>query len=344
MIHPEPILWAELPPVAQPCRKWSTEARRLEDLPRLVRRACKTASLAHPTGPVFLSLPVDVLNAEARPRLPGADAHRPPDRGAARGRPRRGAAPGASAAAADSWAGDCVAHGDAPRRDSRKLRRLLGAPVMSRARGEHLQLPRSRTRSTRGRCRGSPADPRRARGATTCSCARSAATSSRSALPSDVDPMAARASNVVHLDVDSHPGEPRKNYPAAVAILGDPKADAPRRGPRRCALELGAAGHPEAAGGGARPRAGPRRAARGAVRARAQTEAGRVPISALAACRALAETVADDAVVGRRVDFLLGGACRDVRSAAGTQSRSSPSGAGDAVAGARGAAGADLGA
>src|SRR5256884_7841595 len=59
----EPILWSELPPIAQPFVKWSTEARRLEDLPRIVHRAAKTA-LAHPTGPVFLSLPVDVLNSE----------------------------------------------------------------------------------------------------------------------------------------------------------------------------------------------------------------------------------------------------------------------------------------
>src|SRR5438552_3042890 len=58
----EPILWSDLPPVATPFVKWATEARRLEDLPRLVRRAVKTA-LAQPTGPVFLSLPVDVLNA-----------------------------------------------------------------------------------------------------------------------------------------------------------------------------------------------------------------------------------------------------------------------------------------
>src|SRR5213592_5225339 len=59
----EPILWSDLPPVAAPYVKWSTEARRLEDLPRIVRRAAKTA-LAQPSGPVFLSLPVDVLNAE----------------------------------------------------------------------------------------------------------------------------------------------------------------------------------------------------------------------------------------------------------------------------------------
>src|SRR2546426_8308074 len=58
----EPILWSDLPPIARPFVKWSTEAHRLEDLPRIVHRAAKTA-LAHPTGPVFLALPVDVLNA-----------------------------------------------------------------------------------------------------------------------------------------------------------------------------------------------------------------------------------------------------------------------------------------
>src|SRR5215472_7390416 len=60
----EPILWADLPTIARPLVKWSAEVHRLADLPRLVHRAAKTA-LAPPTGPVFLSLPADVLNAEA---------------------------------------------------------------------------------------------------------------------------------------------------------------------------------------------------------------------------------------------------------------------------------------
>src|SRR5215471_1272353 len=59
----EPILWADLPPIARPLVKWASEVRRLQDLPRLVHRAAKTA-LAPPTGPVFLSLPGDVLQAE----------------------------------------------------------------------------------------------------------------------------------------------------------------------------------------------------------------------------------------------------------------------------------------
>src|SRR5205085_11097534 len=60
----EPILWADLPTIARPLVKWSTEVHRLADLPRIVHRAAKTA-LAPPTGPVFLSLPGDILRADA---------------------------------------------------------------------------------------------------------------------------------------------------------------------------------------------------------------------------------------------------------------------------------------
>jgi benzoylformate decarboxylase len=56
----EPILWSELVPLASPYVKWAVEIKRLEDLPRIVLLAAKTA-LALPRGPVFLSLPVVVL-------------------------------------------------------------------------------------------------------------------------------------------------------------------------------------------------------------------------------------------------------------------------------------------
>src|SRR5207249_2638460 len=59
----EPILSADLPTLAQPFVKWADEVRRLSHLPRLVHRAAKTA-LAPPTGPVFLSLPGDILKDE----------------------------------------------------------------------------------------------------------------------------------------------------------------------------------------------------------------------------------------------------------------------------------------
>src|SRR5207249_710257 len=60
----EPILWADLPPIARPLVKWSDEVHRLADLPLMVHRAAKTA-MAPPTGPVFLSLPGDILKLEA---------------------------------------------------------------------------------------------------------------------------------------------------------------------------------------------------------------------------------------------------------------------------------------
>ena len=60
----EPILWADLPPIARPLVKWSSEVHRLADLPRIIHRAAKTA-LAPPTGPVFVSLPGDILRADA---------------------------------------------------------------------------------------------------------------------------------------------------------------------------------------------------------------------------------------------------------------------------------------
>ena len=47
----EPILSADLPTLARPFVKWAAEVHRVEDLPRYVHRAVKTA-LAPPTGPV----------------------------------------------------------------------------------------------------------------------------------------------------------------------------------------------------------------------------------------------------------------------------------------------------
>ena len=60
----EPLLYDPLIPMADPVVKWATEVTRLEDLPRVVHRAAKVA-MTPPTGPVFLSLPGDILNAEA---------------------------------------------------------------------------------------------------------------------------------------------------------------------------------------------------------------------------------------------------------------------------------------
>jgi len=56
----EPLLWGDLVQMARPYTKWSYEISRPEDLPQAVRRAIKVA-VTPPTGPVFLSLPMDVL-------------------------------------------------------------------------------------------------------------------------------------------------------------------------------------------------------------------------------------------------------------------------------------------
>jgi benzoylformate decarboxylase len=56
----EIILWDDLPRIAEPLTKWAYEVRDVGDLEHAVRRAIKVA-LTPPTGPVFLSLPGDVL-------------------------------------------------------------------------------------------------------------------------------------------------------------------------------------------------------------------------------------------------------------------------------------------
>ena len=81
----EPLLYDPLVPIAQPLVKWAVEVTRVEDLPRILRRAAKVA-LTPPTGPVFISLPGDVLDAAGRAR------HGPPGaRGRARAALGRGA-------------------------------------------------------------------------------------------------------------------------------------------------------------------------------------------------------------------------------------------------------------
>ena len=60
----EPQLSGPLVQMAEPLVKWAIEVTRLEDLPRILRRAAKIA-LSPPTGPVFISLPGDILNTKS---------------------------------------------------------------------------------------------------------------------------------------------------------------------------------------------------------------------------------------------------------------------------------------
>ena len=49
----EPMLYDDLVKMAAPVTKWATEVERVQDLPRVFRRAAKVA-LTPPTGPVFV--------------------------------------------------------------------------------------------------------------------------------------------------------------------------------------------------------------------------------------------------------------------------------------------------
>ncbi len=60
----EPHLSGPLVDMARPIAKWSAQIEHAHDIPRALRRAFKIAA-EPPQGPVFLALPMDVLDAEA---------------------------------------------------------------------------------------------------------------------------------------------------------------------------------------------------------------------------------------------------------------------------------------
>ena len=283
----EPILWSDLPPMAAPLVKWSTEARRLEDLPRIVHRAVKTA-FSHPSGPVFLSLPVDVLNAERDLDL-GAPTRVAPRIVGDRAAIARAAELLAKAKNPVIIAGDAVAHGDALA-ELAEVAELIGAPVITEGVASTCSFPFTHPLHAGSMPRTGP--PIRAllmRHDVLFSVGGDLFTLS---LPDDVDPMPPGLT-VVHLDVN--PWELGKNYPAEVAILGEPKATLPELA-EAIRRHTGKNGHPQAA-----KRAEAVSAAFAAERAeltkRAEAEATRVPISPLTLMHEVAKVTPADAVI-----------------------------------------------
>ncbi|MFP4633049.1 MAG: thiamine pyrophosphate-binding protein [Halobacteriales archaeon] len=61
--HEEPILKGDTVKMTEDYTKWSTEVRHPDAVADVIRRAVRTA-LSPPTGPVFVSLPMDVLREE----------------------------------------------------------------------------------------------------------------------------------------------------------------------------------------------------------------------------------------------------------------------------------------
>ncbi|MFB6160290.1 MAG: thiamine pyrophosphate-binding protein [Haloferacaceae archaeon] len=107
----EPNLAGDTVAMTEEFTKWSARVETVATLPTMLRRAVRTA-LTPPTGPVFLSLPLDVMRAEtdASPERLGAT----PDAG--RGDPRQVALAADALVAADEpvfVVGDAVARADA---------------------------------------------------------------------------------------------------------------------------------------------------------------------------------------------------------------------------------------
>ncbi len=283
----EPILWADLPPIARPLVKWSAEVHRLADLPRLVHRAAKTA-LAPPTGPVFLSLPGDILKAEGEVDLLA------PTRIAPRLRGDPAAVEEAAAVLAQArrpliMAGDAVAHGKA-HAELIELAELLGAPVYSEFVPSTASFPSSHPlfRGAIARMQG-PVRKVLEQYDVLFSVGADLFTLS---LPSDIEPMP-KDLTLIHLDTD--PWELGKNYPPKVAILGDPKATLPDITKAvRERLTGGAHGAARERFETAKQAA---QAERDALKAKARALAGQTPVQPLALLNAIGESLPKDAVV-----------------------------------------------
>ena len=72
MLRREPILSHDLAAMAAPVTKWSTEVRTADEMDEVMRRAFKIAN-DPPYGPVFVALPIDVMEQETgnRAQAPG---------------------------------------------------------------------------------------------------------------------------------------------------------------------------------------------------------------------------------------------------------------------------------
>ena len=283
----EPILSADLPALAKPFVKFAAQVDRLNDLPRLVHRAAKTA-LAPPTGPVFLSLPGDILKGEADLDL------MTPTRVAPRLRGDAAAVDAAAALLAGAKrpliiAGDAVAQSRA-HAELVALAELLGAPVYAEFVPSTASFPASHPLFRGTMVRTAPgAREVLEKYDVLFSAGGDLFTLS---LPHAVDPMPPNLP-LIHLDID--PWQIGKNYPAQVAILGDPKATLP---------DITAAVSKRmsaSAKGAARERMQTAREAiraeHAALKTKARALAGQVPVQPLALLEAIGEMLPSDAVL-----------------------------------------------
>lgn len=290
----EPLLWDDLATMARPLVKWGHEVGRLADLPRAVRRAAKVA-LTAPTGPVFLSIPGDVLTDEAD-LDPMAPTRVPPTVATAAAIEVAAALIAASATPV-IFAGDAVAKAGA-HAELAALAEAIGAPVYLEGMANTAAFPTNHPLYAGSVSRMAPA--LRAvmeRHDLLVSIGADLLTQSQA---SGVEALAP-GTRLVHLDDDAW--EIGKNHPATAALLGSPKATLPlltaavlaRMTPateRRAAVEASIA------------------AKQATLNARAEAEYGAMPVSPLAALHLLGGLIPDDAIV---VEELLSSGMNTVR-------------------------------
>jgi benzoylformate decarboxylase len=256
-------------------------------LPRTIHRAVKTA-LAPPTGPVFVSLPVDVLNDEAELDL-GVPSRVAPRFAADSAAVERAARILAAARAPVIVAGDAVAQSDA-RQELADIAELLGAPVHfgGETSAESFPLGHRLFRGVLLRIGPAvekvllPHDVLFSAGADLFTMAMPP--------PSGPVPPGLR---MIHLDTD--PWQIAKNYPVEAALFGDPKATLPLLATALRAIM----DRPARAAAQSRADAVAAEIARerAALEAQAEALSSRTPIAPLALMRAIGRALPADAVV-----------------------------------------------
>ena len=279
----EPLLWADLATLARPLVKWSHEVARVDDLPRSVHRAAKVA-LTAPTGPVFLSIPGDILTADAA----GIDPMAPTRIG---GRVRADAASVAAAAdliaAATApliFAGDAVPRSDA-HPELAALAEAIGAPVYLEGMANTAAFPSDHRLYAGSVARMTPAVRALTDGHDLIiSIGADLLTQSQAAGVEALAPGKA----LIHFDDD--PWEVGKNFPATVGLVGNAKATLPELTAAVLARMTPAVAR---ADGVAADLAGKR----AAMCARAAAEADSVPLRPLAVLAAIADSLPADAIV-----------------------------------------------
>jgi benzoylformate decarboxylase len=279
----EPLLWDDLATMARPLCKWSYEVTRLEDLPRAVRRAAKVA-LTHPTGPVFLSIPGDLLTRE----IADLDLMAPTRVGGA----LRGDMAAINLAAElirtatnpIILAGDAVARSDAYD-ELAALAEHIGAPVYLEGMANTAAFPASHRLYGGSIPRMTPAYRAALKNHDlVISIGADLLTQSQAAGIEALPP----GMPLVHLDTDAW--EIGKNFPAAAAILGEPKATLPDLTAAVAALMPAATTRADSV-------AAALAATKAALIAKAQAEANLLPLRPMPVIHAIGELLPDDAIV-----------------------------------------------